>query len=63
MDETTVEVRESKEGLDVLYFPRFQPIGDGLNFLCRHGESIGVRIGSSDELQQKQKKVEDRTLA
>ncbi|KIM58050.1 hypothetical protein SCLCIDRAFT_129180 [Scleroderma citrinum Foug A] len=41
MDKTTVEVRKSEEGLDVLYFPRFWPIGDGLNFLHRHGESIG----------------------
>ncbi|KIM67511.1 hypothetical protein SCLCIDRAFT_107914, partial [Scleroderma citrinum Foug A] len=41
MDESMVEVRESKEGLDVLHFPWFWPIGDGLDFLCRHGESIG----------------------
>ncbi|KIM67427.1 hypothetical protein SCLCIDRAFT_107934, partial [Scleroderma citrinum Foug A] len=41
MDEMAVEVCESEEGLDVLYFPQFWPIGDGLNFLCRHGESIG----------------------
>ncbi|KIM63087.1 hypothetical protein SCLCIDRAFT_118212, partial [Scleroderma citrinum Foug A] len=41
MDESTVEVHESKEGLDVLNLMRFRPIGDGLNFLCRHGESIG----------------------
>ena len=41
MDELTVEVRESEEGLDVLNLPQFRPIGDGLNFLCRHGESVG----------------------
>ena len=41
MDELTVEVRESEEGLDVLNFLQFRPIGDGLNFLRRHGESIG----------------------
>ena len=41
MDESTVEVRESEEGLNVLNFPRFRPIGNGLNFLCRHGESVG----------------------
>ena len=41
MDESMVEVRESKEGLNVLNFPRFRPIGDGLNFLRRHGESVG----------------------
>ncbi|KIM57252.1 hypothetical protein SCLCIDRAFT_130827, partial [Scleroderma citrinum Foug A] len=41
MDESMVEVRESKEGLDVLNLPWFWPIRDGLNFLRRHGESIG----------------------
>ena len=41
VDKTMVEVRESKEGLDVLNFPQFRPIGDGLNFLRGHGESIG----------------------
>ncbi|KIM68185.1 hypothetical protein SCLCIDRAFT_106247, partial [Scleroderma citrinum Foug A] len=41
MDELTVEVRESEEGLNVLNFPWFRPIGDGLNFLHRHGESVG----------------------
>ena len=40
MDESTVEVRESEEGLDVLNFPHFRPVGDGLNFLHRHGESV-----------------------
>ena len=40
MDESTVEVRESEEGLDVLNFPHFWPVGDGLNFLHRHGESV-----------------------
>ena len=41
MDETTVEVRKSKEGLNVLNFPQFWPIGDGPNFLHGHRESIG----------------------
>ncbi|KIM69164.1 hypothetical protein SCLCIDRAFT_104124, partial [Scleroderma citrinum Foug A] len=41
MDESTVEVREPEEGLDVLNLLWFQPIGHGLNFLCRHGESVG----------------------
>ena len=41
MDESTVEVRKSEEGLNVLNFPRFRPIGNGLNFLRRHGESVG----------------------
>ena len=40
MDELTVEVHKSEEGLDVLNFLQFRPIGDGLNFLRRHGESI-----------------------
>ena len=40
VDETTVEVHKSEEGLNVLNFPRFQPVGNGLNFLCRHRESI-----------------------
>ena len=40
MDETTVEIRKSEEGLDVLNLPWFRPIGDGLNFLHRHGKSI-----------------------
>ena len=41
MDESTVKVPESKEGLNVLNFPQFRPIRNGLNFLCGHGESIG----------------------
>ena len=40
MDESTVEVRKSEEGLDVLNLLWFRPIGDGLNFLRRHGESV-----------------------
>ena len=36
-----VKVRESEEGLNVLNFPQFRPIGDGLNFLHGHGESVG----------------------
>ena len=40
VNETSVEVCKSKEGLDVLHFPWFWPIGDGLNFLHRHGKSI-----------------------
>ena len=41
MDESMVEVHESKEGLNVLNFPQFQPIRNGLDFLRRHGQSIG----------------------
>ena len=40
MDELTVKVHESEEGLNVLNFPRFWPIRNGLNFLCGHGESV-----------------------
>ena len=40
VDESTVKVHESEEGLNVLNFPQFQPIRNGLKFLCRHGESI-----------------------
>ena len=40
MDESTVKVRKSEEGLNVLNFPQFQPVGNGLNFLCGHRESI-----------------------
>ena len=41
MNETTVEVCESEEGLNVLNFLQFQPVRNGLNFLCRHRESVG----------------------
>ena len=41
VDELTVKVHESEEGLNVLNFLWFWPIRDGLNFLCGHGESIG----------------------
>ena len=36
VDESTVKVRKSKKGLNVLIFPWFQPIRNGLNFL--HGQ-------------------------
>ena len=41
VDESTVKVHKSEEGLNVLNFPWFRPIRNGLNFLCRHGESVG----------------------
>ncbi|KIM70394.1 hypothetical protein SCLCIDRAFT_100382, partial [Scleroderma citrinum Foug A] len=41
VDETMVEVRKSEEGLNVLNFPRFWPVGNGLNFLRGHRESVG----------------------
>ena len=40
VDELAIKVLESEEGLNVLNFLQFQPIGNGLNFLCRHGESV-----------------------
>ncbi|KIM66587.1 hypothetical protein SCLCIDRAFT_110086, partial [Scleroderma citrinum Foug A] len=43
MDETMVEVCESEEGLDVLYFPRFWPIRDGLNFSADMESPLGER--------------------
>ncbi|KIM55473.1 hypothetical protein SCLCIDRAFT_134567 [Scleroderma citrinum Foug A] len=36
-----VKVHESEEGLNVLNFPRFWPVRNGLNFLCGHRESVG----------------------
>ena len=41
VNKATVEVHESEEGLNVLNFPQFQPIRDGLNFLHEHRESVG----------------------
>ena len=40
MNESTVEVHEPEEGLNVLNFLWFWPIGGGLNFLRRHRESV-----------------------
>ena len=40
MDEMTVEVCKSDEGLNILYFPQFWSIEDGINFLHGHGESV-----------------------
>ncbi|KIM65442.1 hypothetical protein SCLCIDRAFT_112672 [Scleroderma citrinum Foug A] len=44
MDEMTVEVGKSEEGLDVLHFTRFWPVLDSLDFLQRHGEAIGGQV-------------------
>ena len=41
LSDLMVKVHESEEGLNVLNFPQFQPVGNGLNFLCRHRESVG----------------------
>ena len=40
VDESTLEVHEFEEELDVLHLLWFWPIGDGLNFLHGHGKSI-----------------------
>ena len=39
-DKPVVEIGESQEGLDVLYFTRFRPIGDGLYFVWRHSQTF-----------------------
>ena len=39
-NEVTVEVHESEGGLNVLKFPQFQPVRNGLNFLWGHRQSI-----------------------
>ena len=41
VNEMTVEVRETKEGLDVLHLVGFRPIGDGFHLIGGHGQSIG----------------------
>src|SRR5882724_824110 len=40
-NETTIEVGESEERLDVFDFPGFQPILDDLDFVRGHGEAFG----------------------
>ena len=40
VDELTVEVCESEEGLNVLNFPQFWPARNGLNLFCGHRQSI-----------------------
>ena len=46
VDEATVEVRETEEGLDVLHLVGFWPIGDGFDLVSRHGESVGGKAES-----------------
>jgi len=40
-DETTVEVRKTEEGLDVLHLAGFWPVRDGFDFVGGHGKAIG----------------------
>jgi hypothetical protein len=40
IDELMIEVGEAKEGLNVLDFPQFWPIEDGLHFVFSHAESV-----------------------
>src|SRR5882724_11897872 len=55
-NETTIEVGESEERLDVFDFPGFRPILDDLDFVRGHGEAFGrqhvseVFAGSDVEL-------------
>src|SRR5467141_3076636 len=55
-NETTVEVGETEEGLNILDFPRFGPILDNLDLVRGHGEAFGrqhvseVFAGSDVEL-------------
>src|SRR5882672_3299859 len=56
VNETTVEVGETEEGLNILDFPRFGPILDNLDLIWGHGEAFGrqhvskVFTGSDMEL-------------
>jgi len=40
-DETMVEICKTKEGLDVLHFAGFWPVGNGFDFVSGHGKAIG----------------------
>src|SRR5882672_4741785 len=56
VNEVTIEVGETKEGLNILDFPRFGPILDNLDLVRGHGEAFGrqhvseVFAGSDVEL-------------
>jgi len=41
VNESTVEVGEAQEGLDVFHLPRLGPVADGLDLVCSHGETVG----------------------
>ena len=40
-NETSIEIGEAEEGLDILYFPQLGPILYDLNLCLVHGESLG----------------------
>src|SRR5882672_8532465 len=56
VNETTVEIGKTEEGLNVLDFPRFGPILDNMDLIQGHGEAFGrqhvseVFAGSDVEL-------------
>ncbi|KIO00453.1 hypothetical protein M404DRAFT_152859 [Pisolithus tinctorius Marx 270] len=41
INESSIEIGETKEGLDVSHLPRLRPVADCLNLLGRHGETGG----------------------
>ena len=40
-NEVMVKIRKTEEGLDVLHLAGFWPVGDGFDFVGRHGKAIG----------------------
>jgi hypothetical protein len=44
VNETSIEICEAEEGLDVAEFPRFGPILDGLHLFVGHGETLGQKV-------------------
>ena len=42
MDESSIEIGESEERLNVLDLPRLRPIDDCLDFRLGHGEAVGA---------------------
>ncbi|KIN98585.1 hypothetical protein M404DRAFT_157328, partial [Pisolithus tinctorius Marx 270] len=41
INESSIEICETKERLDVSHLPRLRPVADCLNLLSRHGETGG----------------------
>ena len=41
INKSLVEVRKTKEGLDVMDFARFRPILNAFDFVISHGETLG----------------------
>jgi len=39
-DELAVEIGKAQEGLDVLHLSRFRPVGDSLDFVQRHSQTV-----------------------